>query len=699
MDPSRAPQAIGRYQVLSRLGRGAMGVVFSARDDRLGRDVAIKVMNAGLDDEPDTRARFFREAQVTSKLLHRNIVTVFDLGEDAGRPFIVMELLKGRTLGEALKESALETLESKLDLMIQLCEGLSKAHAAGVIHRDIKPNNLFILPDGSLKILDFGIARLASSQMTRTGLIVGTPDYMSPEQARGTEIDERSDLFSVAGVCYFMLTKRKPFAGPDIATSLRRVMKEDPDPLSEQEAPPPLAAVVMRGLSKEPARRYQACAEMSADLIRFRRNFDTETRRIGVLARAQFEEAIKIAGEIKALQQDSGLATAEWFEAEVTALNDRFPFYSTSNALGRTPPSRRSQLAEINAEILPIVQKLSGELKRLTAELTQRTRKVDDLAAEADAGIRSRNFDLAETRLGEARALGLAADRVMRLQTALADARLVAAAMAGAEASCARGAWGEAVAGLQAVVDKRPDLDQLRTELDRVRREHTRLSQLAAEQREAADRVREGERQLAQGDLSGAVATAERVLATIPQHEGAQRLRGEALARLEEQAQAAITAARARNQVARALQHLSAGRFDNALREAEAALQIDPDFARADAVRQQARRLLDAAAAAQASMAAARQRERDVMRLVGAARAALANGQAGSALHDAESAMARDPASEEAKLILDHVRSVLELMSGDEDDTQATAPAQDPRSAGLAGLVGRLSDRFRGRRS
>ncbi len=157
-----------------------MGVVYQARDEQMDRDVALKVMMADLDGEPDTRARFFREAQITSKLLHRNIVTVFDLGEDDGRPFIVMEMLKGRTLTALLKEPTCDTLEQKIDLMIQVCEGLSVAHAKGVVHRDVKPGNLFVQVDGGLKILDFGVARLASSSMTASGLIVGTPDYMSP---------------------------------------------------------------------------------------------------------------------------------------------------------------------------------------------------------------------------------------------------------------------------------------------------------------------------------------------------------------------------------------------------------------------------------------------------------------------------------------------------------------------------------------
>jgi tetratricopeptide (TPR) repeat protein/predicted Ser/Thr protein kinase len=693
VDPFRTPTAIGRYQIVSRLGKGAMGVVFSARDERLGREVAIKVMNAGLDDEPDTRARFFREAQVTSKLLHRNIVTVFDLGEDSGRPFIVMELLKGKTLNQALKDPALQTLEVKLDLMIQLCEGLSKAHSAGVIHRDIKPSNLFVLPDGSLKILDFGIARLASSNMTRTGLVVGTPDYMSPEQARGGEVDERADVFSAAGVFYYMVTGRKPFAGPDVATSLRRVMKEDPDPMSPAEAPAPLAAVITRALNKDPALRYQRCVDMASDLIRFKRNFDTETRRIGALAKAQFDEAQKIAKAIQVLRQDSAVVPAEWVDEEVRLLDEHFSYFSSSGSGAPVAaPTRRAQLAEINAELLPVVQKLAGELTRLQDERAQRVRKLDELAAQAESCIPLREFDRAESLLGEAAAAGMPADRLQQLQAAVSDARLVATTIAGAHQASGRGAWDEAVSNLQSVVDARPDLSPLRVELDKLKVEHARLKELAARQRQAAELTRETERLLSFGDLSAAVKAADRVLAMVPQHAEAARLRAEAVARLEQQAQAAITAARARNHVTKALQHFAAGRFDKAVTEAETATELVPEAPRPQAVRKEARRLLDDKEAARRKILDAREREREVNRLIGTARSLLANGDAVPALRDAESAVALDPTHEEARHVLDHVHAYLELMSGDDDDTKSLAPVEADRSSGFARFVGHASE-------
>src|SRR3954470_10169056 len=213
----RSPDRIGRYQVLDRIGRGAMGVVYRAHDNAMGRDVALKVLTADLEDDPDIRIRFHREAEAAARLSHPNIITIFDVGEDGDRFFIVMELLRGSTLRDFLKQSE-PTLPRKLDLMVQLCNGLGSAHNASIYHRDIKPGNIFVRSDGILKILDFGVARLASSSMTAAGFIVGTPDYMSPEQARGADIDGRSDIFSLGGVCYFMVTGRKPFPAEDLPT-------------------------------------------------------------------------------------------------------------------------------------------------------------------------------------------------------------------------------------------------------------------------------------------------------------------------------------------------------------------------------------------------------------------------------------------------------------------------------------------------
>jgi serine/threonine-protein kinase len=265
------PERIGRYRILDRIGRGAMGVVYRALDELMGREVALKVLMTDLEDEPDIRTRFQREAEAAARLSHPNIITIYDVGEDGDRLFIVMELLRGLTFREYLKSDDASSLDRKIDLMVQLCAGIGAAHNAAIYHRDIKPGNIFVRSDGIVKILDFGVARLATSNMTRSGFIVGTPDYMSPEQARGGDIDATADIFSLGGVFYFILTGRKPFAATDLPTLFHQIQQEDPAPLLEADAPAQLRSVIMKALSKKPERRYQSCQELMADLTVVRR--------------------------------------------------------------------------------------------------------------------------------------------------------------------------------------------------------------------------------------------------------------------------------------------------------------------------------------------------------------------------------------------------------------------------------------------
>jgi serine/threonine protein kinase len=282
--PRKSPERIGRYQVVERIGRGAMGLVYRARDESMNREVALKVLTADIEDDPDIRARFHREAEAAARLSHPNIITIYDVGEDGDRFFIVMELLRGSILKDYLKQPEGARLERKLDLMAQLCTGIGAAHRASVYHRDIKPGNIFVRDDGILKILDFGVARIASSSMTASGFIVGTPDYMSPEQAKGWEIDQRSDIFSLGGVFYFMLTGRKPFPATDLPMLFHQIQGDEaPAPLGI-DAPPGLTTVIMKALSKKRELRYQTCQEMLDDLENVRYEYVAETRRAMVAA-------------------------------------------------------------------------------------------------------------------------------------------------------------------------------------------------------------------------------------------------------------------------------------------------------------------------------------------------------------------------------------------------------------------------------
>ena len=366
--PPRMPATIGRYRILARLGRGAMGVVYSARDDQLERNVALKVMMTDLESDPETRARFNREAQITGKLLHRNIITVFDLGEEDGRLYLVMELLSGGTLAEFMKDGESTALEQKLDLMIQTCEGLSSAHAKGIIHRDIKPSNLFVQNDGGLKILDFGIARLASSSMTMSGMIMGTPDYMSPEQAQGKEVDARSDIFSAAGVFYYMLTGRRPFEAAALPGVLHKVVREDPLPIRAHEAPAALAQVITKGLQKDPASRYQRCADMAADIIRFKRQFDNETRQMLASARQGFDRVIALVAADGELRKALEMTPSEASLKVARTVRERYPFFSAGeHDSAAAIPVGRARVAAILDELNAVETPLSSAVDSLRA--------------------------------------------------------------------------------------------------------------------------------------------------------------------------------------------------------------------------------------------------------------------------------------------------------------------------------------------
>ncbi len=272
-----APSRIGRYRLIERIGGGPTSTVFAAHDEFLERSVAIKTLALDHKDEPETRERFLREARITSDLRDDHIVSVLDIGEAEGRPFIAMELLAGLPLGEYLKRNAGASLDAKLDLMEQLCRGLQAAHDRGIVHRDVKPGNLFVTTNGCLKILDFGLARLQTSTLTANGQVVGTPDFMSPEQALGRRVDQRSDVFSAAAVGYYIVTGRAPFTGRDLRDTINALIERPPAPIDDPAIPPLLTRTLIKGLAKEPAQRYERCADMLARFETVRRSLGRST--------------------------------------------------------------------------------------------------------------------------------------------------------------------------------------------------------------------------------------------------------------------------------------------------------------------------------------------------------------------------------------------------------------------------------------
>lgn len=264
------PEKIGKYTIVERIGRGGMGYVYRAVDPFLKRDVALKTMLKDVSEDPDLRSRFVREAQSAGGLRHPNIVTIYDLGEDEeGCPFIAMEFLTGTDLEQIIKNKVELTLSKKLDILIQTSIGLGFAHNNGIVHRDIKPANIRLLDNGDVKIMDFGIAKISASHFTKTGMIMGTPHYMAPEQIRGEKVDGRADIFSLGVVLYELLTFRKPFPGDNPTTVLFKIIHAEPDALTDAQFVPPegLDEVIQKALAKNQEDRYQTCDELTDDLI------------------------------------------------------------------------------------------------------------------------------------------------------------------------------------------------------------------------------------------------------------------------------------------------------------------------------------------------------------------------------------------------------------------------------------------------
>src|SRR5450432_2135957 len=216
---------LGRYEVLDELGSGSMGVVYRAHDTAIDRDIALKTIRTGVETEPEMRERFYREARSCGRLQHANIVTIYDLGEEARTAYIAMELLDGMDFRKLIDRRPELPVERKVEWMAQICDALGHAHRHGVIHRDVKPSNLFVTKTGLVKVLDFGIARLTSSRLTLAGKILGTPNYMAPEQILATQCDGRADLFSVGVVFFELLVYEHPFRGAMIPT---RIVESEP---------------------------------------------------------------------------------------------------------------------------------------------------------------------------------------------------------------------------------------------------------------------------------------------------------------------------------------------------------------------------------------------------------------------------------------------------------------------------------------
>ena len=266
--PQNEKEQIGRYEILQEIGRGAMGVVFKGRDPLIGRDVAVKTITSGVAQNADLLERFYREARAAGGLQHPNIVTIYELAQSGGAPFIAMEYLEGESLEKIIARQPALPIATKLGYVVQTCRALDYAHRHGVIHRDVKPANIVVTRDGIVKVVDFGIARLGNASQTQTGMLLGTLAYMSPEQVRGEQFDARSDIWAMGVVLYELVTYRRPFTGENHAALLLSILQNEPPPIWQffPESPVALEKIVSKCLRKDEKERYSSMESLLKDV-------------------------------------------------------------------------------------------------------------------------------------------------------------------------------------------------------------------------------------------------------------------------------------------------------------------------------------------------------------------------------------------------------------------------------------------------
>ena len=277
-------QQIGRYEILEEIGRGAMGVVFKGRDPLIGRAVAVKTITSGVAESTDLLERFYREARAAGGLQHPNIVTIYEMAESGGSPFIAMEYLEGESLEKLVARKAAVPLGTKVGYVIQTCRALDFAHRRGIVHRDVKPANIVVTGDGIVKVVDFGIARIADTSKTQTGAMLGTLAYMPPEQLRGQHADGQGDIWALGVVLYELLSYQRPFTGDNHAAVLLSILQNEPAPIRQivPECPVALESIVSRALRKDHRERYSTMAAFLKDLEKIAPSLDRELSPVAV---------------------------------------------------------------------------------------------------------------------------------------------------------------------------------------------------------------------------------------------------------------------------------------------------------------------------------------------------------------------------------------------------------------------------------
>jgi serine/threonine protein kinase len=520
---SNLPDTIGRYEVLSRLGRGGMGVVYRGRDPRIGgRFVAIKLLHVSEDGPVD---RFLQEAATAGVLDHPNIVKVYDFGEHLGDPFIVMEFVEGVTLAELIRTRSPLSLARKLEVIRDVAIGLDYAHNMGVVHRDVKPANLMIRSGGSVKILDFGIARVANTGMTQAGDQLGTPNYMSPEQIDGTPVDRRSDVFGLGLVFYELLALRRAFSGEGIMQVMAQILHQSPEPIDRVclNLDPAIARIVHTAIEKDPARRYQSLAALAKDVDDIRRRMrgagdesggthpdlsprDPASETItGILRQARrdfesgnFASAVRAASEILARDPSNDAARSLSREA-LAALDELRTREEFEKHARRTIEAQEEAFRK-------------GQIKEALAALDQFTPR-HSLVTAAAARLRAEAEEIELRRRSEE-------------QRRLAQARWAAGELETARESVKGHRFGEAIATLEHLKQVSPDLAEVDGVLAQARAGLAAAAADSKRRRDVADLVERADREERGNRLEDARRSFQSALQLEPSH--AEALAGSA---------------------------------------------------------------------------------------------------------------------------------------------------------------------------
>ena len=586
---------LGKYKILGELGSGAMGVVYRAEDPRLGRLVALKTTNAEVAGNPDLLLRFYREAQAAAKLTHPNIVTIYEIDEANGVPFIAMEYLEGESLQKIIAERRDVPILKKVQIVIDTCKGLDYAHQHGIVHRDVKPANIVVVTSGQVKIVDFGIARVGASSMTRTGVVLGTVMYMSPEQVQGMTADGRSDVFSLGVVLYELLTYEMPFPGDDVPSILIKIINEPPQPITKfiPKCPPALEQIVQRALTKDREKRYQSAEDMAFDLQRIADSLKRDTIDVfleqGQRSLQHGDFTIAKESLQKVLEIDSSHQLAKDLLAQVRDnIQSRLREQKVEHNLAQATEALEAEQFEDalgwidevlhldpGNEIGKQYKQLAVEKRDRAAKIRRHLERAEKLAAEADLPrAKAELLAVLTIEPDNSAALGMM-DWVSRDLDEQERLRQVAEYLEGARAHLAKKNFDKALESL----DRARELDAINIEVDALTR-LVRANQQKEERRKLlVERVAEIEEDLSKGKLELAQKAADDALREFQDEPQILRLHAQVVRRLEVDKKRSYVD----EQLQAAGDFVQKNQFSSALAVLERAIQKIPDDPRLSA--------------------------------------------------------------------------------------------------------------------